>query len=89
MVVRLPRVWFGVLRLPLKCEGLLLVLLVRTYRSSSRMADITVEVILKRAERLKPDRTIASILVNAAQLASDGQEGVCSMHSPPRLSSIR
>ena len=71
--------------MPLRCEGLVLVLLIRTHRSSSRMADITVEVILKRTARLKPDRTIASILVNAAQLASDGQEGVCSMHSPPRL----
>jgi hypothetical protein len=44
------------------------------------MADITVEVILKRAERFKPDRKIGSFPVNAAQLTSDGKEGVCSMY---------
>jgi hypothetical protein len=44
------------------------------------MADITVEVILKRAELFKPDRTIGSFLVNAAKLTSDGEEGICSMH---------
>jgi hypothetical protein len=45
------------------------------------MADVTAEVILKRAERFKPDRTIGSFLVDAAQLTSDGEEGVCGMHS--------
>jgi hypothetical protein len=44
------------------------------------MADVTVEVILKRAELFKPDRSIGSFLVNTAQLTSDGQEGVCGMH---------
>ena len=86
-VLRSLRAWFGILSMPLRCEGLLLVLLIRTHHSFSRMAEITVEVILKRAERLKPDCTIARILVNVAQLASDGQEGVCSMHFPPRFSS--
>jgi hypothetical protein len=44
------------------------------------MADITVEVILRRAELFKPDRRIGSFLINAAHLTSDGQEGVCGMY---------
>jgi hypothetical protein len=44
------------------------------------MADFTVEVILKRAEWFQPDRKIGSFLINAAQLTSDGQEGVCGMY---------
>jgi hypothetical protein len=36
-----------------------------------------VEVILKRAERFKPDREIGSFLINAAQLTSDRQGSVC------------
>jgi hypothetical protein len=44
------------------------------------MVDITVEVILKRTERFKPDRKIGSFLVNAAKLTSDGKEGICSMY---------
>jgi hypothetical protein len=43
------------------------------------MADITVDVILKRVEYFKPDRKIGSFQINAAQLTSDGQEGVCGM----------
>jgi hypothetical protein len=45
------------------------------------MADVTVDVILKRAGLFKPDRTIGSFLIHAAQLTSDGEEGVCGMHS--------
>ena len=81
-VLRSLRVWFGILSMPLKCEGLLPVPLIFTHRSSSRMADVTLEVILKRAERFKPDRTIGSFLVNAAHLTSDGKEGVCGMYRP-------
>jgi hypothetical protein len=46
------------------------------------MADITVEVILKRTERfmIKLDRTIGSFLVNATQLTSDVEDGVCGMY---------
>jgi hypothetical protein len=51
------------------------------------MADVTVELILQRAERFKPDRKIGTFLVNAAKLTSDGQEGVCSMYLLSWLSS--
>jgi hypothetical protein len=83
-VLHSPRVWFGILRSPFKCESLLLVHRVRTHRLSSRMADITVEVILKRTERfmINLDRTIGSFVINAAQLTSDGQEGLCGMYLP-------
>lgn len=42
-----------------------------------RMADVTIDVILKRAGLFKPDRTIGSFLIHAAQLTSDGEKGAC------------
>jgi len=43
------------------------------------VADVAVEVILKRPERYIPDRKLGKFLVNAAQLISGGQEGICGM----------
>jgi hypothetical protein len=44
------------------------------------MVDVTVDVILKRAELFKPNRTIGRFLINAAQLTFDGHEGICGMY---------
>jgi hypothetical protein len=60
----------------MKCERFLSLPQIHTDRSSSQMADIAVDVVLKKAQLLKRDRKIGSFLVNAAQLASEGQEGI-------------
>jgi hypothetical protein len=44
------------------------------------VADFAVEVILKRAERYIPDRKLGNFLVNAAELISGWQNGICGMY---------
>jgi hypothetical protein len=63
----------------LKCKTFSLARLLHTHRQSSEVAHLAVEVILKRAERYMPDHKLGNFLVNAAELISGGQEGICSM----------